>query len=76
MKNFSKNKVAANRLMNGSTMDLVKKNVYHIFDVPEDDGQVTKIAHSGFITRIIKKHKDPIQTLFGIVYDSVDNNNE
>ena len=76
MKNFSKNKIAANRLMNGSTMELVNKNVYHIFDVPEDDGQVTKIAHSGFITRIIQKHKDPIQILFEIVYDSVDDNSE
>ena len=76
MKNFSKNKIAANRLMNRSTMELVNKNVYHIFDVPEDDGQVTKIAHSGFITRIIKKHKDPTQTLFKIVYDSVDDNSE
>ena len=70
-KNVSKNKVAANRLM---PEDLVNKNVDHIFDVTDDDGQVTQIAYSGFITRIVKKHKDPKQTLFEIVYDSVYNN--
>ena len=50
--------------------DLVNRNVDHIFDVTEDDGQVTHIAYSGFITRIVKKHKDLMQTLFEIVYDS------
>ena len=48
----------------------------HIFDVTEDDGQVKQIAYSGFITRIVKKHKDPMQTLFEIVYDSVYNNDD
>ena len=52
--------------------DSVNKNVDHIFDVTED-GKVTQIAYSGFITRIVKKHKDPMQTTFEIVYDSVDN---
>ena len=52
--------------------DLVNKNVDHIFDVTED-GKVTQIAYSGFITRIVKKHKDPMQTTFEIVYDSVYN---
>ena len=56
--------------------DLVNKNVDHIFDVTDDDGQVTQIAYSGFITRIVKKHKDPKQTLFEIVYDSVYNNDD
>ena len=37
-KNVSKNKVTANGLM---SEDLVNKNVDHIFDVAEDDGQVT-----------------------------------
>ena len=50
--------------------DLVNRNVDHIFDVTEDDGQVTRIAYSGIITRIVKKHKDLMQTLFEIVYDS------
>ena len=72
-KNVSKNKVAANRLM---PEDLVNKNVDHIFDVKDNDGQVTQIAYSGFITRIVKKHKDPKQTLFEIVYDSVYNNDD
>ena len=72
-KNISKKKVAANRLM---PEDLVNKNVDHIFDVTEDDGQVTQIAYSGFIARIVKKHKDPMQTLFEIVYDSVYNNDD
>ena len=53
--------------------DLVNKNVDHIFDVTEDDGQVTQIAHSRFITRILEKHKDPMQILFEIDYDSVYN---
>ena len=51
--------------------DLVKKNVDHIFDVTEDDGQVTQIAHDRFITRLLEKHKDPMLILFEIVYDSV-----
>ena len=71
-KSVSKNKVAANRL---TPDDLVNRNVDHIFDVTEDDGQVTRIAYSGIITRIVKKHKDLMQTLFEIVYDSVYNNN-
>ena len=71
-KSVSKNKVAANRL---TPDDLVNRNVDLIFDVTEDDGQVTHIAYSGFITRIVKKHKDLMQTLFEIVYDSVYNNN-
>ena len=70
-KNVNKKKVAANRLI---AEDLVNKNVDHIFDVTEDDGQVTQIAYSGFITRIAKKHKDSMQTLLEIVYDSVYNN--
>ena len=56
--------------------DLVNRNVDHIFDVTEDDGQVTRIAYSGIITRIVKKHKDLMQTLFEIVYDSVYNNDD
>ena len=48
--------------------DSVNKNVDHIFDVTED-GKVTQIVYSGFITRIVKKHKDPMQTTFEIVYD-------
>ena len=71
--NVSKNKVAANHLI---PEDLVNKNVDHIFDVTDDDGQVTQIAYSGFITRIVKKHKDPKQTLFEIVYDSVYNHDD
>ena len=54
--------------------DLVNKNVDHIFDVIEDDKQVTQIAYSELITRIVKKHKDPMQTLFEVVYDAVYNN--
>ena len=73
MKNVSKNKVAASRLM---PEDLVNKNVDHIFDVTEDDRQVPQIAYSGFITRIVKKHKDPMQTLYEIVNDSVYNNDD
>ena len=69
-KNISKNKVVGNCLM---SEDLVSKNVDHIFAVTEDDGQVTQIAHSRFITRILEKHKDPMQILFEIVYDSVYN---
>ena len=72
-KNVSKNKVAVNRLM---PEDLVNKNVDHIFDVTDDNGQVTQIAYSGFITKIVKKYKDPKQTLFQIVYDSVCNNDD
>ena len=52
--------------------DLVNKKVDNILDVKED-GKVTQIAYSGFITRIVKKHKDPMQTTFEIVYDSVYN---
>ena len=48
--------------------DSVNKNVDHIFDVTKD-GKVTQIVYSGFITRIVKKHKDPMQTTFEIVYD-------
>ena len=55
---------------------LVNKNVDRIFDVRVDDGQVTQITYSGIITRIVKKHKDPMQTLFEIVYDSVYNNDD
>ena len=72
-KNVSKKKVAANRFV---PEDLVNKNVGHIFDVTEDDRQVPQIAYSGFITRIVKKHKDPMQTLFEIAYDSVYNNDD
>ena len=58
--------------------NLVNKNLNHIFDVTEDDGQVTQIAiaYSGFITRIVKKRKDPMQTLFEIIYESVYNDDE
>ena len=56
--------------------DLVSKNLDHTFDVTEDDGQVTQIGYSGFITRIAKKHKNPMQTLFEIVYVSVYNNDD
>ena len=35
-----------------------------------------KIAYSGFITEIAKKHKDLMQTLFETVYDSVYNNDD
>ena len=56
--------------------DLVYKNVDHIFDVTDDNGQVTQIAYSGFITKIVKKYKDPKLTLFQIVYDSVCNNDD
>ena len=52
--------------------DLVYKKVDNILDVTED-GKVTQIAYSGFISRIVKKHKDPMQTAFEIVYDSVHN---
>ena len=72
-KNVSKKEVAANRLM---PEDLVNKNVDHIFYVTEDDEQVSQLAYSGLITRIVKKHKDPMQTLFEIVYDSVYNNDD
>ena len=53
--------------------DLVNKNVDHIFDVKEN-GKVTQIAYSGFITRIVKKSNDPMQT--EIVYDSIYNDGE
>ena len=46
------------------------------FDVTDKNGQVTQIAYSGFITRIVKKHKDPKQTSFEIVYNSVYNNDD
>ena len=72
-KNVSKKEVAANHLM---PEDLVNKNVDHIFYVTEDDEQVSQLADSGLITRIVKKHKDPMQTLFEIVYDSVYNNDD
>ena len=72
-KNVSKKEAAANCLM---PEDLVNKNVDHIFYVTEDDEQVSQLAYSGLITRIVKKHKDPMQTLFEIVYDSVDNNDD
>ena len=52
--------------------NLVNKNLDHI----SDDGQATQIAYSGFITRIVKEHKDLMQTLFQIVYDSVYNNDD
>ena len=52
--------------------DLLNKNVDHIFDVTED-GKVTQTAYSGFITRVVRKHKHPMQTTFEIVYDSVYN---
>ena len=55
---------------------LVNKNVDRIFDVRVDDGQVTQITYSGIITGIVKKHKDPMQTLLEIVYDSVYNNDD
>ena len=55
--------------------DLVNKNVDHIFDVKEN-GKVTQIAYSGFITRIVKKHNDPMQSTFEIVYDSIYNDGE
>ena len=35
--------------------------------------KVTQIAYSRFITRVVKKHKDPMQTPFEIVYDSIYN---
>ena len=53
--------------------DLVNKNVDHIFDVAEDDGKVTQTAYSGFITRIVKRHKNPMHITSEIVYDSVYN---
>ena len=58
--------------------NLVNKNVDHIFDVTEDDGQVTPIAigYSEFITRTVKKHKDPMQTLFEIISEPVYNDDE
>ena len=56
--------------------DLANKNVDHIFDVTEDDGKVTEIAYCGFITRIVKKHKAPMQTLLETVYDLVYNNDD
>ena len=55
--------------------DLLNKNVDHIFDVTED-GKVTQTAYSGFITRVVRKHKHPMQTTFEIVYDSVYNDDE
>ena len=73
MKNVSEKKVAAIRLM---PEDFINKNVDHIFDVTEDEGHVTQIAYSGFITRIVKKHKAPMQTLFEFVYDSVCNDDD
>ena len=56
--------------------NLVKKNMDHIFDVTEDDRQVTQIAQSAFTIKIVKKHKDPMQTLFEIVYGIVYNNDD
>ena len=73
-KNVSINRVATNHLI---SKNLVNKNVDHIVDVTDDDGQVTQIAYSGFITKIVKKHKkDPMQTLFEIIYDSVYNDDQ
>ena len=72
-KNVSKKKVAPNRFV---PENLVNKNVDHIFNVTEDDGQVPQIAYSRFITRIVKKHKDLMQNLFEIVNDSVYNNDD
>lgn len=41
--------------------DLANRNVNHIFDVTENYGKVTQKVYFGFITRIVKKHKDLIQ---------------
>ena len=54
--------------------NLVNKNVDHILDNTED-GKAKQIAYSGLIIRIVKKHKDPMQTTFEIVYDSAYNDN-
>ena len=56
--------------------NLVNKNMDRMFDVTEDDRQVTQIAQSAFTIKIVKKHKDPMQTLFKIVYDIVYNNDD
>ena len=46
--------------------DLLNNNMDHIFDVTEDR-KVTQTAYSGFITRVVRKHKRPMRTTFEIM---------
>ena len=67
-KKLNKNKSTILRLM---PEDFVNRNVDHIFDSEKMESYTNYI--SGFIARVVKKHKDPMQTPFEIVYDSVYN---
>ena len=67
-KKVNKNKSTILRLM---PEDLVNKNVDHIFDVRED-GKLHKL-HIVDLSQELQKNKDPMQTPFEIVYDSVYN---
>ena len=57
-KKYSKKKVNKNKttILCLVPEDSVNKNADHIFDVTEEDGKVTQITYSGFITRIVKKN--------------------